>query len=233
VLDSALSNRYVLLLFFDKETAQKLGPKAEIQHALGQPIPDEPGCIRDPDQDAEGMRGIIVQGSCPTDCAHRSVKEVGAEIKPEKKPKGGDPLKRTTIKLGNSKIPGRQIFGHQKAVWALYLADPKGAKEEADGVKEEEDGAREKADGETQPKDDDPDLKFLVWQILAKDACHAGSILKSLKQSTDDITKKAFTKEDGYLGQIMIGYTPRWKLNKSVSTTECEAVEPRPSESVF
>jgi hypothetical protein len=127
-------------------------------------------------------------------------------------------------------IPGRQIFGHQKAVWALYLADPNGAKEEADGAKDKADGAKEQAPNEDP---DDPDLTFLVWQILAKDACHAGRILKSLKQSNDTTTKKVFTKEDGYLGQIMIGYKPRWKLHKSVSTTECKAVEPRHSESSF
>jgi hypothetical protein len=199
VLNSALNNRYVLLLFFDKTANKK-----DIQDAFDQPDPDKPGCIRDPDQDAKGMRGILVQGSCPTDCAHKRIE--GLEGGVEKKYKGGDPLQRTKVKLGNSMIPEHQESGHQKAAWALYLADPAGAKEEA--------------------TEDDPDLTFLIWQILPKDACHAASILRSLKQRTDT---KVFTRDGGYRGQIMIGYTPRWKLEKSTTTSKCDAVEPRQS----
>jgi hypothetical protein len=83
--------------------------------AFHQADPDKPGCIRDPDQDAKGMLGIIVQGSCPTDCAHPKAEAT-------QKYKDGDPLKRTEVKLGNSLIPELQKSGHQNAVWALHLA---------------------------------------------------------------------------------------------------------------
>jgi hypothetical protein len=104
----------------------------------------------------------------------------------------GDPLSRVTPKLRTL-----STFYGNKAVWGIFFADPAGAAE---------------------AENSDKDTTLRVWQILAKDSCHAGNILNSLEHSAPGV----FSKDGGYLGQIMIGYSPRWKSKGPHSAKPCK-----------
>jgi hypothetical protein len=67
-----------------------------------------------------------------------------------------------------------------KMRWAIFFADPAATR-----------------DSGYEALNDDGESTFRAWQIRAKNSCHAGRILDSLKFKVGS---------DGYLGQIMIGY---------------------------
>ncbi len=95
-------------------------------------------------------------------------------------------------------VPGDPLSNlSPKAGWGIFFADPTAAVEVADK---------------------DTTTTFKVWKILARDSCHAGKILKSLVNDPSNV----FTPGGGYLGQIMIGYTPlRPAAHGSGSTKGC------------
>jgi hypothetical protein len=90
----------------------------------------------------------------------------------------GDPLINLDPNSEDDLIPPNKKLG-----WAIFFADPAGGAEAAD---------------------DDKQTTIRVYKILARDSCHAGLILKSLVNDPSHV----FTPGGGYLGQIMIGYTP-------------------------
>jgi hypothetical protein len=73
----------------------------------------------------------------------------------------------------------------KKADWGIFWADPAGKSDS--GIKDES-------------------TKFSVWQVFAKDSCHASRILHSLLTKMQD-THKYPHLTGSYQGQIMIGYT--------------------------
>ncbi len=97
----------------------------------------------------------------------------------------GNPLSREPSVDGTNKPP----------VWGIYFAD--------------EGGALEKGDK------DAPYSSFHVWQILARDSCHAGTILASLLTSKDAMIQKLFAQHGPYLGHIMVAYTQPTNSPKS------------------
>ncbi len=190
----AIQNRYVLLLFFDKDPKYLPG----IQTALGIQDTHHSGCI--PDPDAAGVtkgavgaaHGIVVEGSCPTDCGGANKAEAGHRAPASRsKATTGDPLRR-------------QKNGKPK--WTLFFADSKG-------------NTGTVADN----AEDDGRTTFRVWQIMAKDACHAGRLLSLLYAQND----KVFSPVGGYLGEIMIGYTPPLHATKRRSTQDCVPWDPK------
>ena len=189
VLDPGFSNRYVLLLFFKKDQQYHDG----IWSAFVKKDAKLPGCIPDPDSpDARKPTGIIVQGSCPTDCAHPKIKAMIGDSSDTT----GDPLSRITASPDYPLIkPG------ETAIWAIFAADSTGQ--------------------EFNP--DDQNTEFGVWQIVVKDSCHAGEVLKSLK----DHWATVFSDTGGFLGQIMIGYTPQSANLGSKHGKDCTPVDPK------
>jgi hypothetical protein len=212
----ASDNRYVLLLFFDKDPMYL----TKIQTAFGylhpdQDIPKATGCIMDPDalkvreKGYTGGNGIIVQGGCPTDCVHRQVERAPLASAPLP----GDPLSRLVPEVGDTvvpdhKKPDNKNPGHKKPSpkndklgWGIFFAD-----------------ADQKADA----ADDDKQTTFRVWKILARDSCHAGKILYSLYQNP------VFASGGPFRGQIMIGYTPPLPHPTGAgSTTNCASWKPK------
>jgi len=190
VLDPGFSNRYVLLLFFKKEQEYHNG----IWSAFNKKDEKVPGCIPDPDSpDRDKPLGIIVQGSCPTDCAHPKIHKIaGAPADAT-----GDPLKRIHPSPDYPLIKPGDI-----AVWAIFAAD---------------------SAGQLEFNPDDRKTEFGVWQIVVKDSCHAGEVLKSL----EDHWSTVFSDTGGFLGQIMIGYTPESVTPGSKHTKDCTPVDPK------
>jgi hypothetical protein len=171
LLDPTSGNRYTLFVFF------KFDPNsttAKISSPFGKPNTDGSAvCVADPDDPDNSL--IVVQGGCPADCIHPPVMlRLVAKGTPGN-PTPGDPLSRIEPQFGSLKNPSTGRAG-----WGIFFADPEGAAEAAD------------RDGET---------NFRVWQILVKDSCHAGRVLKQLHQDYPE----AFAESGGYLGEMMIG----------------------------
>lgn len=86
---------------------------------------------------------------------------------------------------------GDPLTNYPDDYWAIFFADPNGV-------------------AETSP---DSQANFHVWEIVAKDACHAGKILKLLKQ------QYPHSFEQPYLGELMIGHSP--PTGKPSGTSSC------------
>jgi hypothetical protein len=149
------------------------------------------GCIHDPDTDtAAGIHGNgIIIVQGSCPTDCTSKSKVA-----DTTIKLGDPLTQLTPKFGTYKEhdPGTT------ARWGIFFADPKGGAEAANS---------------------DSDTTFTVWQILAKDSCHAGNILNWLKTNNSDVFSKP-----GYLGQIMIGYMPSVATSGPPHNKHCDPV---------
>lgn len=172
-------------------------PKTDLVDVFNLTGTDGPGCILDPDGTNKGGTGqIIVQGSCPTDCGHSQVEGLKAFTALTHHPLG-DPLQGAPIKFGTYNHPQPDTPG-----WGIFFADPKGALDRVDP---------------------DSGTAFEVWQILAKDSCHAGIILSWLITHYPDV----FSARGGYLGQIMIGSSTKdhWGTG---STDNCRSIDPTP-----
>jgi hypothetical protein len=98
---------------------------------------------------------------------------------PTDRDNSGDPLSKEPVDSVTKKRPG----------WGIYYADPTGTHEAGDKTVQYS--------------------SFHVWQIFARDSCHAGTILNSLMHSTDIAIKGIFQDPKLYLGHIMIAFTPQ------------------------
>jgi hypothetical protein len=183
-------NQYALLLFFKNDENNDSRIRAALgfrsgnhTDASGKPTM---GCIENPEYNAQlapaqspaasNPQYLIVQGGCPTDCKH-SQPDRGVD----RKYVIGDPLQYEQSDIPNLLEPGKHDTASSKIPdWGIYFADPSPETYSEIGA----------ADGAT---------IFSVYQIFARDSCHAGKILRSLKVQMPQLFNKY------YLGQLMIG----------------------------
>ena len=121
------------------------------------------------------------------------------------------------IKAKRPKRPAGDPLSYAKAsetpdqkppTWGIWFADPGGAAEAAV---------------------EDPQSHISVWQILARDACHAGRILKSVLH-TDEMQKTLIPK-GAYRGQMMIGYDTYGSASTESKAKADEAKAHKPTRS--
>jgi hypothetical protein len=155
-----------------------------------------PGCIPDPDSPDASKPMGIIAQGS---CPTDCAHPKLYEMTGDSSDATGDPLSR----IHNSPAYPLIMPG-QTAVWAIFAADSTGQ--------------------EFNP--DDQKTEFGVWQIVVKDSCHAGEILKLLQ----DHWSTVFSDAGGFLGQITIGYTPQSVNLGSKHGKGCTPVDPKGSQ---